>query len=81
MEIYPYRFEPIFKERIWGGRKLGELFDKPLPVGVRIGESWELADLPEDKSRIAEGPLAGMTGGRDARYETAITADGTLFRC
>jgi mannose-6-phosphate isomerase len=74
MEIYPYRFEPIFKERIWGGRKLGELFDKPLPVGVRIGESWELADLPEDKSRIAEGPLAGMTlADAIARYETAIT--------
>jgi mannose-6-phosphate isomerase len=61
LEIYPYTFEPIFKERIWGGRKLESVFGKALPPGAKIGESWELADLPEDKSRIADGPLAGVT--------------------
>ncbi len=61
MEIYPYKFRPIFKERIWGGRKLAAAFDKQLPPDVKIGESWELADLPHDKSEIVNGPLAGMT--------------------
>jgi mannose-6-phosphate isomerase len=61
MELYPLKFKPIFKERIWGGRKLAEVFGKPLPADAKIGESWELADLPDDKSIIANGPLAGQT--------------------
>lgn len=61
MDVYPLKFKSIFKERIWGGRKLYEKFAKDLPGGKRIGESWELADLPDDKSEIVNGPLAGMT--------------------
>jgi mannose-6-phosphate isomerase len=57
--LYPLTFRPIFKERIWGGRKLEELYHKPLPPGVPIGESWELSDRPGDVSVIANGPLAG----------------------
>ncbi len=60
MEAYPLKFRPIFKPRIWGGRKLREYFGKDIPAGERIGESWELADLPQDKSIISDGPLAGM---------------------
>jgi mannose-6-phosphate isomerase len=61
MKAYPLKFKPIYKERIWGGRKLAEVFGKELPEGVKIGESWELADLPEDKSVVANGELAGRT--------------------
>lgn len=61
MKIYPLKFKPIFKERIWGGRKLREVFGKDLPADAKIGESWELADLPQDKSEIVNGPLAGRT--------------------
>ena len=61
MEIYPLKFKPLFKERIWGGRKLADVFGKAIPADVKIGESWELADLPDDKSVIANGPLAGQT--------------------
>ena len=62
MKAYPLRFEPILKEKVWGGRRLAEL-GKPLPDGVLIGESWELADLPESipggRSTVANGPLVG----------------------
>lgn len=61
MKIYPLKFKPIFKHRIWGGQKLREVFGKDLPEGEKIGESWELADLPEDKTLIANGELAGWT--------------------
>ena len=61
MKLYPLKFRPIFKERIWGGQQLRDIFDKDLPLNVTIGESWELADLPEDKSEIVNGPLAGQT--------------------
>jgi len=57
--LYPLTFQPIFKERVWGDRKLETLYGKPLPPGVPIGESWEISDRPEDVSVIANGPLAG----------------------
>src|SRR5438477_3571802 len=59
MTLYPLTFHPIFKERVWGGRKLEQLYHKLLPTGARIGESWEVSDRPGDVSVIASGPLAG----------------------
>src|SRR5579863_6868389 len=64
MSLYPLTFQPIFKERVWGGRNLEKLFHKELPPGVPIGESWEISDRPGDTSVIANGPLAG----RDLRW-------------
>jgi mannose-6-phosphate isomerase len=61
MKPYPLKFKPIFKERIWGGQALKTVFGKDLPAGKKIGESWELADLPQDKSEITNGPLVGQT--------------------
>jgi mannose-6-phosphate isomerase len=57
--LYPFVFEPIFKDRIWGGRELEKLYGKELPAGKPIGESWEVSDRHGDESVIANGPLAG----------------------
>ena len=57
--LYPFVFQPIFKERIWGGRELERLFAKKIPAGKTTGESWEISDRPGDASVIANGPLAG----------------------
>jgi mannose-6-phosphate isomerase len=74
MNIYPMKFEPIFKERIWGGTAIADVFGKTSPKDVNIGESWELVDLPEDKSTIANGPLAGQTiAAAIEKYAEAIT--------
>lgn len=59
MSLYPFTFQPIFKERVWGGRRLAELYRKQLPPEVPIGESWEITDRPEGVSVITNGPLAG----------------------
>jgi len=61
MDIHPYKFEPIYKEKIWGGRSIERLFARALPEGRKIGESWELADLVEGTSVLANGPSAGAT--------------------
>ena len=61
MVLYPFTFEPRFKERIWGGRRLAEMYGKALPSGTPIGESWEISDRPGDESVLANGPLAGQT--------------------
>jgi mannose-6-phosphate isomerase len=57
----PLVFEPIFMERIWGGRRLEELYLKKLPGDMRIGESWEIVDRAEAQSVVCEGPLRGKT--------------------
>jgi mannose-6-phosphate isomerase len=59
--LYPLTFQPILKNRIWGGRNLQTLYGKPLPPGRRVGESWEICDRPGDESVIARGPLQGRT--------------------
>jgi mannose-6-phosphate isomerase len=76
MKAYPLKFKPIYKQRIWGGQKLREVFGKQLPPGEKIGESWELADLPEDKSVIVNGELAGLTlRSAIEQYPKEITGD------
>ena len=67
MEVQPYKFEPIYKEKIWGGRSLERLFGRRLPPGVKIGESWELADLEAGESVVADGPESGKTLGTLAK--------------
>jgi mannose-6-phosphate isomerase len=57
--LYPLTFQPIFKERVWGGRSLERLYRKLLPPKIPVGESWEITDRPEGVSVIANGPLAG----------------------
>jgi mannose-6-phosphate isomerase len=57
--LYPLIFQPIFKDRIWGGRELERLYGKKIPAG-QIGEAWEISDRPNDASVIANGPLAGQ---------------------
>jgi mannose-6-phosphate isomerase len=59
--LHPLRFEPILKELIWGGRRLAALLAKPLGSGTTYAESWEIADHGDDVSRVAEGPLKGMS--------------------
>ena len=60
----PLRMLPIVKARSWGGDRLARL-GKPLLGGTPIGESWEVADLPDavadGQSVVAEGPFAGRT--------------------
>jgi mannose-6-phosphate isomerase len=57
----PLVFEPIFMERIWGGRRLESLYGKRLPPALRIGESWEIVDRPEAQSVVHDSLFRGLT--------------------
>jgi len=59
-KLYPLQFEPILKERIWGGQKLKTLFNKPITSKI-TGESWELSDVEGDVSVVANGNLKGQS--------------------
>lgn len=59
MELYPLKFTPIFKERIWGGNKLQTLLGKDIGVETPIGESWELSSVEDNISVVSNGFLEG----------------------
>ena len=56
-EAYPLRFKEIFKQTVWGGGRLRELFGKDIPRQNKTGESWEIADHGDDCSVVANGRL------------------------
>ncbi|WP_066224711.1 type I phosphomannose isomerase catalytic subunit [Formosa haliotis] len=58
--IYPLKFEPILKEKIWGGEKLNTLLNKKSTL-PNIGESWEVSDVDGEPSVVANGSLKGKT--------------------
>jgi len=55
------QFQPLYQERVWGGRRLESLLGRKLPPGHPIGESWEIADRPEAQSVVRGGAYSGMT--------------------
>lgn len=56
-----FLFQPIYKARLWGGRKLEFFFKRNLKTDKLIGESWEIVDRHNDQSIIFNGKLAGLT--------------------
>lgn len=43
-ELYPFKFNPVLKDKIWGGDKLQKFFNKQSSTD-KLGESWELSDV------------------------------------
>ncbi|MCA9881869.1 MAG: class I mannose-6-phosphate isomerase [Anaerolineae bacterium] len=55
--LYPFKLAPSLHVKVWGGRKLQTVMNKPLPTDEPYGEAWEL----HDTAVITNGPLAGQT--------------------
>jgi mannose-6-phosphate isomerase len=58
-DLYPLKFKPIFKEKIWGGNKIQTVFGMnyaPLP---NCGEAWVLSGYGDEISQVTNGFLAG----------------------
>ena len=60
MKLYPLQFEPILKERIWGGTKLKTFLNKPIISNI-TGESWEISTVENDVSVVVNGSLKGKS--------------------
>ncbi|MDR1672279.1 MAG: class I mannose-6-phosphate isomerase [Bacteroidales bacterium] len=56
--LYPLKFIPILKERIWGGTRLTE-FPGKKSAAKCVGESWELSGVRGDVSIVRNGFLKG----------------------
>ena len=69
----PLRFEPILREYLWGGRRLGTELGKPIGNAERYAESWEVVDHGADQSIVAAGPFAGK------KLHELVTQDGAAL--
>lgn len=57
---YPIKFQPILKDKIWGGDKLVNNLNKKSTL-KNIGESWEISDVKGDVSIVENGNLKGKS--------------------
>jgi mannose-6-phosphate isomerase len=57
-QLYPLKFKPILKDKIWGGKKLNNLLNKE-KASDKAGESWEISGVEGDISVVSNGFLAG----------------------
>lgn len=58
--LYPLKFQPILKDKIWGGEKLTQQFNKN-SKSKELGESWEVSAVPGDISIVSHGELKGKS--------------------
>ena len=59
-KMYPFKFEPLLKQTLWGGEKIIPF--KHLSENLeRVGESWEISGVEDNESIVAEGPDKGLT--------------------
>lgn len=73
-DLYPLRFEPLYKPVMWGGDQLSSVLGRELPESSEpIGESWEIVDRDDAQSVVADGPLKGKN------LHELIHACGTLL--
>ncbi|MDW3197272.1 MAG: type I phosphomannose isomerase catalytic subunit [Cytophagales bacterium] len=60
MELYPLKFNPIFKDKLWGGQKIHTVLGKDFGDLPNCGETWELSGVKGNISMINNGVLAGV---------------------
>jgi len=58
---YPFRFQPLFRRYLWGGRRLDTVLRKSIGSGDDYAESWEIADHGADQSIVINGPRKGQS--------------------
>ena len=59
-KLYPFKFQPILKDKIWGGQKLKKQLNKQSNL-PNVGESWEISDVEGDTSIVNNGNLKGTS--------------------
>jgi mannose-6-phosphate isomerase len=57
--LYPLKFTPIYKDKIWGGNKIKSVLNKDFGSLPNCGESWELSGVDGNVSVVSNGYLAG----------------------
>ncbi len=59
--MLPITFQPIYQQRVWGGRQLEHVYNRDLPSEAPYGESWEISDRELEQSMVVSGIYGGIT--------------------
>ncbi len=77
-QIEPYvKLLPAFKDYLWGGNRLKELYGKKCEYDI-VAESWELSAHAEGQSMVASGRHKGMLFGE---YLDKIGKESWGWKC
>lgn len=57
---YPLRFDPVYKDYLWGGSRIPQVFGRSGTPTI-CAESWEIADRPEGMSIVRNGCFTGKS--------------------
>ncbi len=55
--LYPLKFKPIFKDKIWGGQKIKTILGMDYGDLPNCGEAWVLSGVKDNESIVSEGFL------------------------
>jgi mannose-6-phosphate isomerase len=55
--LYPLKFQPILKSKIWGGQKLSSCLNKDISALENCGETWEISGVETEQSVVSNGFL------------------------
>lgn len=80
-DLYPLKFIPIFKEKIWGGQKINTVLQKDYGSLENCGESWEISGVAGNISIVSNGVLKGEPLDKlVSTYKSQILGDGIYSR-
>ncbi len=57
--LYPFRFTPVFKEKIWGGQKIKEMLHLEVGELPNCGEVWLVSGVSDNPTIVNNGYLVG----------------------
>ncbi|RLD85411.1 MAG: mannose-6-phosphate isomerase [Bacteroidetes bacterium] len=57
--LYPLKFKPVFKDKIWGGRKIKTVLGMDYGNLPNCGEAWLISGVKGNQSVVENGFLAG----------------------
>ena len=60
-KLYPLKFKPILKQKLWGGDKIQNIYRHDEPKMETVGESWDVSAMEEDDCEVINGWLEGNT--------------------
>ncbi|PKP52422.1 MAG: mannose-6-phosphate isomerase [Bacteroidetes bacterium HGW-Bacteroidetes-1] len=57
--LYPFKLNPVFKEKIWGGQKIKQVLNMNFGLLPNCGEAWLVSGVEGSPTLISNGYLAG----------------------
>ena len=58
-ELYPLKFKPLFREKVWGGQKIRTHLGLDFSPLANCGEAWVLSGVEKAQTKVSNGFLKG----------------------